>query len=520
MLLSEYLRSRPNDNQQRIAVFLLFFLLFVFVFLFQGKRGLWQPDEGCYVGTAYTMAKSGDLVIPRLGDTIFLDKPPLIYWGIISGIHLFGKNEFGARAFHALCFAFTVLAVGFLGRNLFGDTRSGFFSGLIYATMIMPYIAANFVTPDSLLVLWTTLSMLFFWKSVSSKGQKAQLWKVLMSAALGFGFLTKGPAVLLPCGGMFVFLIVRRQTLKYFVSWWSLVCFLTFALIGLSWYLWVAFKVPGAWTYFFDNQVWGRLVTSKYNRNPGLSGALIYIPVLLFGTLPWTFVWWQRAGELKNKIINKQWWLDLKDRPDILFLLTWFWVPIIVLSLASSKLGLYALPVFPAVALGTVKFWRDRPSFNSTNLWAKKNFKAIVMICCLVLTLLGSKFVLSYYPTEKNAKELWLSLKDYLPQGDYEIVTIDDHYDGLLFYGAQNVENVTIKTTPYPFFIVPENIALELIDILKENENTVFLAKDSNQASMLRKLLLKSKLNITEVRLPYNRCLLVHESRKLFRKPT
>lgn len=508
----ENLQSKQSNNHQRIIILLLFLLILAVSFLFQGKRGLWQPDEGYYVGTAYTMDKSGDLVIPRLGDTIFLDKPPLIYWGIISGIHLFGKNEFGARAFHALCFALTVLAVGFLGRNLFGDTRSGYFSGLIYGTMILPYIAANFVTPDSPLVLWTTLSMLFFWKSVSSKGQKAHLWKVLMSAALGFGFLTKGPAILLPCGGMIIFLIVRRQVCNYFVTWWALVCFLTFALIGLSWYLWVAFKVPGAGTYFFDNQVWGRLVTSKYDRNPGLLGALLYIPVLLFGSLPWTFVWWQKAGELKNRIINKQWWLELKDRPDILFLLTWFWFPIIVLSLASSKLGLYALPVFPAVALGTAKFCKDRSSFNSKNLWAKKNFKATVMICCLFLTLLGSKFVLSYYPTEKNAKELWLSLRDYLPQGDYEIVTIDEHYDGLLFYGAQNVENVTIKMTPYPFFIVPEDIALELIDIINENENAVFLAKDSNQASMLKKLLLKSRLNITEVKLPFHKHLLIHKS--------
>ena len=511
MLSLEGLRSKHNDNQQRIVILLLFFLILAITFLFQGKRALWQPDEGYYVGTAYTMDKSDNLVIPRLGETIFLDKPPLIYWGIISGIHLFGKNEFGARAFHALCFAFTVLAVGFLGRNLFGDTGSGFLAGLIYATMILPFIAANFVTPDSPLVLWTTLSMLFFWKSVTSKGQKAQLWKILMSAALGFGFLTKGPAVLLPCGGMIVFLIVRRQVLKYFVTWWFLVCLLTFALIGLSWYFWVAFKVPGAGPYFFDNQIWGRLVTSKYNRNPGFRGALIYIPVLLFGALPWTSVWWQKAGELKNKIINKRWWLDLKDRPDILFLLTWFWVPIVVLSLASSKLGLYALPVFPAVALGTVKFWQDRPLFNSSNLRAKENLKPVVLICCLVLSLLGSKFVLSYYPTEKNAKELWLSLRDYLPRGDYEIVTIDEHYGGLLFYGAQNVENATMKTTPYPFFSAPEHITLEIKDIIKENESVIFLANNPHQASVLKELLSKSRLNITEVRLPFHRHLLIYE---------
>ena len=189
-----------------------------------------------------------------------------------------------------------------------------------------------------------------------------------------------------------------------------------------------------------------------------------------------------------------------------------FWVPIVVLSLASSKLGLYALPVFPAVALGTVKFWQDRPPFNSSNLWAKKNLKPAVLICCLVLALLGSKLALSYYPTEKNAKELWVSLRDYLPRGDYEIVTIDEHYEGLLFYGAQNVENVTLKTTPYPFFSAPEHITLEVIDIIKENENVVFIVNNSHQASVLKELLSKSRPNITEVRLPFHRQLLICES--------
>jgi len=62
------------------SVLILVFALFVLAFAFQGSRGVWEPDEGVYASTALSMFETGDLLIPRLNDNPFLQKPPLAYW--------------------------------------------------------------------------------------------------------------------------------------------------------------------------------------------------------------------------------------------------------------------------------------------------------------------------------------------------------------------------------------------------------------------------------------------------------
>jgi len=380
----------------RVVVCLTVFLG-ILAFSFQGSRGIWQPDEGYYTGTAVTMMDKGSALIPYLGeDEIFLDKPPMIYWGIIAGLKIFGHSEFGARFFHGLCFLLTSLTVGALSYSMFRDKWLGVLSALIYATMIVPFVAANFITPDTTLTLWTTLSLLCFWKSMSSEGGVCAVWKMLLCAATGLGLLAKGPAALLPCAGMFVFLMVRRKMLRFFVTPWALGGVLVFAVTGLGWYVWVSSKVPGASEYFFDNMVLGRLVTEKYNRNPGLAGALIYIPVLVFGSLPWSAIWLEKRGLLKSALFSGQWWKSLRERPAILLLVCCFFVPLLVLCAASSKLGLYALPIFVPLAIATARLWRRKVAIVEV-AELRQTFKCLaqplklttVWVSLLLLTRLG-----------------------------------------------------------------------------------------------------------------------------------
>ena len=84
--------SQQNKNPERsccpaalMTVMVLLASLAVLAFLFQGSRGLWQPDEGYYIGSAVTMLDKGSFLIPYLGEEVFLDKPPMTYWGIMHG---------------------------------------------------------------------------------------------------------------------------------------------------------------------------------------------------------------------------------------------------------------------------------------------------------------------------------------------------------------------------------------------------------------------------------------------------
>jgi len=486
-------------------------VLCLLAFLFQGTRGIWQPDEGYYAGTSLTMLHKQSLLIPYLGEEeIFLDKPPMVYWGVIAGLKVFGHNEFAVRFFHGLSFVFTSLLTGLICLELFKSRTAALLSIIMYSTMVIPFIAANFVTPDTPLVLWTTTAIYCFLRSVRP-GCRRTVWQMLMCLCVGFGFLTKGPAVLIPCVGIFVFLLIRRQLIEYFKTPWAIAGLLIFIAVGLSWYIWISFKISGAFSYLFDSQIWGRLVTGRFKRNPGLSGALIYLPVLVFGSLPWTTLWIEKRAVIVNTFFRSNSWKNLRDRRGVLFLVCWFFVPLIILCLASSKLGFYVLPIFPALAIATARLWEGKvPQLAGTAPAERIRLFAKPVVLCTVwiVLLIMSKLALAYYPTSQNMKTLWGDLQRHLPESDYELATIDDRADGLLFYGAKELEHITDEDNPYPTFSKTEHILTEVKEIADAKKAGYFLVQKNNEIQEACKALNNAGVSYTLIRLPYNRALL------------
>src|SRR5881409_2515337 len=72
------------------------------------RWGLWERVEGRYADAAREMLDSGDFVTPRINGTVFLDKPPLVYWVTAASLALWGSDEVGAR------FGLTLFAAGIL----------------------------------------------------------------------------------------------------------------------------------------------------------------------------------------------------------------------------------------------------------------------------------------------------------------------------------------------------------------------------------------------------------------------
>lgn len=479
----------------------------VLSFGFQGIRGIWQPDEGYYVGASVSMDRHRDYLIPRIGEEIFLDKPPLLYWGILAGLKCLGSSEFSARFFVGLCYALTCLAVFALGRSFRGRAQDGFLSAVMYATMILPFLAANFITMDTPLTLFTTVSMAAFWKSTRPEETRKTLWKILLCAAVGLGFLTKGPAALIPGGGMFIYLLVRREVIAYLRGWWLLAGMLVFGLLGFSWYFFVSLRIPGAAKYLFVSQVWGRLVSDVYQRNPGLKGALIYLPVLLLGTLPWNLEWFRHPDGLR-RYFRWEGWKRLTANPSSLFLACWICIPMMVLTLASSRLGLYALPVFPALALASARL--VRPWFEDAQwVLSSDGRKGIWFVVVWSILLLGVRAGMGMVPIRNDCRALWKELKPYLPNGKYEIVAVDKRVDGLWFYGAMEVETINRDGTPYPAFMPPESVEKEIRDMLEDGFCHLFVLDKSAHVPAIRSSLLKTSWRIEEVSLRHGRCLLV-----------
>ena len=244
--------------------------------------------------------------------------------------------------------------------------REGLLAGVIYATMLFPFTAANIVTPDTPLALWTTASFFCFWKSVEPDARHVGFWKLLLCAAFGLGFLTKGPAALIPSGVMFFYLIIQRRALRWFLTWWAIRVLSSFARLDSAGMPYIANEFPGALAYFWDNQVVGRTVSAKYDRNTELYEIFIYLPVILGGTLPWSLAWWPALWRNRKDLFDRAIWRKRLSIPANLLLTLWITISILVLCLASSRLPLYALPIFPAFAITASRL---RLFQSSNNAW-------------------------------------------------------------------------------------------------------------------------------------------------------
>jgi 4-amino-4-deoxy-L-arabinose transferase len=413
-------------------------LLAAFSLAFQGSRGLWEPDEGRYTAVAMEMQRTGDYLTPALNsETPHFSKPPLVYWSILAGVALLGHNEWGVRLAGSLAFAGTVLLVWAMARCML--ERRAWLAPLAYATFGLPFCAANIVTADTLLTVWMALGMFGFVATHAASGASAhRAPRLLMWLGFGLAFLTKGPPALLPWLAI-PFLVVPTRGWRGLRDLFSLGGMTLFSIVGLGWYLLVAWSHPGLLAYFLGDEVWGRMFSAAANRNPQWYGGLhAYGPALLLGSLPWSWSLLRGAwGWCRNR------WSEPRPESDPWspFLAAWLFLPLLVLLICRSRLPLYVLPLFIPLALMVGRQLQDRP-FGRWHRWA----------CALwVLGLLVFKGVASQQPHERDARALSAEIRALATPPPDEIVFIDVFPAwGLSFYLDCEVEGVVWATAPSP----------------------------------------------------------------------
>lgn len=465
----------PLDPQRQSKAGLIL-LVIVLALGFQGTRGIWSPDEGYHTVIARTMLESGEWFVPHVANQTWLDKPPLTHWGIAAGMWLLGNNEWGARLSHAVWYALTTLLVFILGRALWDD-RSGHLAAVLYATMLLPFVAANVATPDTPLTFWTTAALVAFWFARDRSNPRAEWWKVLLGFVLALGIWTKGPAALIPGGAMLVFLVATGALRSFFLSWGLVVGGLSFLTLGLSWYALVGASVPGALAYLWDNHVVGRLVSASYQRNPGLAGAFgVYLPALLGGTLPASAAIWLAAKRSWRGVFRVGFWRRLRNDSAALLLVCWVVAPTLVLVAASSKLPLYVLPVFPAVALLCARLARSNEEGEVPPVtWLGLSPRLTWSLGLWVVALLALRLAGGTVDSHRDMRRLAADLQGILPSAPYEIVCVDERCEGLAFYLPGAVERVSTSDRPYPVFGGTEPLSEELAELPAASYNHVIL---------------------------------------------
>jgi 4-amino-4-deoxy-L-arabinose transferase-like glycosyltransferase len=318
---------------------IIFIILLSFIFLYFYKLGspsIWSPNEAFYAETPREMLERGDFLTPYFNYAYRFEKPPLMYWLVLPWGILFRFKEIAVRMVPAIAAVAGVLVTYWLGKTIWGNKRSGIISAAILASALDYNSAARYTSPEMLLTVLITSSLVIFYKwYISDTGNKA-LWHSLFYAMCGFAILTKGPVgIVLPFLIIITFFLIKRDIygFKKFISARGILICL---LISLPWYLFMIYKYGSA----FYSVIFEENLTRFLSRKSGTSQFFFY-----FSVLPWNFF----PGSIF--IIPALLWLRKIKKDHLLFPLVWLTVVFIVFSLSKSKLPTYIYPLFSPLAI-------------------------------------------------------------------------------------------------------------------------------------------------------------------------
>lgn len=322
-------------------------IFIVLAFLFWGGRTLWDTSEGRYGQAAFEMLHSGNWLVPSLAGHPHLTKPALTYWLIGLGMKIFGVNAWGARFFLSAAFLGTIFAVRELAKAMGFSRHQAVAAALIYATGAIPFGGGHTLTTDGFLALWETLGMLAAWKIWYGDERKIPYWRLVFWIAFALAFLTKGPPGWLALVVIGAYLLLQRNKTER-RKLFSPACFVLFLIISFSWYGIIILQQHQMLEYFLKDEVYKRIFTTAHHRNAPF---WIYAPILTAGVGPWLVLWpwllrraWQFAPGRGRR---------LEGWP--LFLVLWVLLPLLVFTVAKSRMIFYVLPLFVPISLAMGK---------------------------------------------------------------------------------------------------------------------------------------------------------------------
>jgi 4-amino-4-deoxy-L-arabinose transferase-like glycosyltransferase len=320
-----------------------------------GARDAWAPDEPRYTEVAQEMLAGGHWWYPQVNGRPYPDKPPLYFWLAAAAGSVRGRvSEGAARLPSALAHLALVALTFHLGRRLLGD-RAALVAALVLATTWLEAWMARRACLDVLVSLCAAAAIACVVHAMSShrdgrdSGDRRQpmavrpllAWSAAAGLALGLGFMTKGPVVLIAFACAMLPLLLsaelRRHRPRGVLALGVLAGCAGLAVVLVAWLV-PAHAIAGYTPFAIAHrQVLERSVEGIHHRQP----PWYFLTTVPFDFLPWTLLvvpaaWaaWKRRGE-----------------PVQAMLLGWALLPIAIHSFVVEKRNIYVLPVAPAWAL-------------------------------------------------------------------------------------------------------------------------------------------------------------------------
>ncbi|HVS35860.1 MAG TPA: glycosyltransferase [Gemmataceae bacterium] len=335
--------NNGGDDAGRSPLPALLLLLVVACLLFfsQLRAPLLEPQEPRYAEIPRQMLAEGRLLTPVLNGQAYLDKPPLLYWSVITAYEAFGVHGWVARLIPGLAGVLTVLATFLWGRRVAGN-RTGLLGALVLCLSWRFVYLERMLTMDGLLCLWVTAGLAAAHAAVVG-GRFRWGWWLLSAVACALGLLTKGPvALLLIAVPTAVFAALDRRSAH--IGWRRWAAYLAAAaVIAAPWYVFISVAEPDFAASFFWKHNIVRFIAPFDHAEP----VWFHLPLLLAGMLPWSLLLPGFVVFLARRSVRAA----LRRPPALgFFLLAAGWSAAFF-SMAGCKRPVYILPTLPPLAL-------------------------------------------------------------------------------------------------------------------------------------------------------------------------
>jgi 4-amino-4-deoxy-L-arabinose transferase-like glycosyltransferase len=324
-------------NMNRTRTWVVLSILILFLFLVPGiNHGLWRPDEPRVAGTCAEMARTRDFVVPYLNGQPFLEKPPLYYAaGAIAG-SILGEDRDVPYRLASLLFGILTVFLTFLTVARKDGVMMGLIAGGIAAGSWEIFMLSRWIQVDIALVFGVTLAFFAYQRWLDTP---RIIDSILLGLGTGIAFMGKGlvgPAII--AAGILTD-IIRQRDLR--IAWrirpFTVIAFMLVAI--LPWV--VGLLNSGGWPFFREAIVVNNLM--RFTGAPEgaalghQNGIFYYFNRFPSGIIPWTLIFIPAFIASIRNFRNDRY-------------VSWVIGPFILLSIASTKRGIYLAPLYPAVA--------------------------------------------------------------------------------------------------------------------------------------------------------------------------
>src|ERR1700681_1837943 len=379
--------TRPNRllSDWRISLLVLIALWAVIYMAGLSHPALLDDADTVHAEAAREMLQRHDWVTLYANGIRYLEKAPLMYWGVATSYALFGISEWSTRFPLMLGVLAMILSTYGLGRWALGG-EGGFDSGLVLATALGPFLFTRFLIPDVAVGLWLTLTFWLFLISLEqAKPARWTCWGIGAMCALNV--LTKGLiGLVFPAGAIGLYLLLTGN-LRHLLKLRLLSSALVFFAVAAPWHILAALRNPPQgqvrgflWFYFVNEHIL-RFLNKRMPRDYDTVPLLLFWALLVLWLLPWTVFIPQSLQEVPKK------WRDLRSqltRRQQAYLLFFLWNLVIVgfFSL-STRQEYYTISAVPGLAL-LVGGWLQREHGSTADGRERRNGRISSMVLMVV----------------------------------------------------------------------------------------------------------------------------------------